>query len=130
MIYEFRVYEVTPGKMEALKKRFETMSIPLFEKHGIKVIGFWESGTMPKNARISKNEYGIIMEAEGTTFEGNELTYMVAFESIEERDGKWKEFRDDPEWHRLKKQSEADGVKMVISESTKILRPAEFSPLQ
>jgi hypothetical protein len=130
MIYEFRTYEVTPGKIESLKKRFQTMSIPLFEKHGIKVIGFWETGTVPKDAKVSKNEYGIIVETSGTVFQGNELTYMVAFESLQERDRKWNEFRDDPEWHRLRKQSEADGVKMVISESTKILRPTEFSPLQ
>ena len=42
MIYEMRVYDIAPGKMAANEKRFEEANVPaLFEKHGMKVVGFW-----------------------------------------------------------------------------------------
>lgn len=130
MIYEFRVYTVAPGKMEALKKRFETMSIPLFEKHGIKVIGFWEGGSIPSDAERIQTEDGIVVITKDTEFDGSELVYMVAFDNIEERDKAWKDFLIDPEWHRLRSESEATEGKMVLGEQTKMLRPTGFSPLK
>ena len=41
MIYELRTYQVVPGKMQNLNDRFANITVPLFEKHGMKVIGFW-----------------------------------------------------------------------------------------
>jgi hypothetical protein len=43
MLYEWRVYKVVPGKMGALNDRFQRITLRLFEKHGIKVVGFWET---------------------------------------------------------------------------------------
>jgi hypothetical protein len=43
MLYEWRVYEVVPGKMGALHARFQNITLRFFEKHGIKVVGFWEA---------------------------------------------------------------------------------------
>jgi hypothetical protein len=40
MIYEWRIYEVMPGKMNLLHDRFQKITLKLFEKHGIKVVGF------------------------------------------------------------------------------------------
>ena len=40
MIYELRTYEVVPGRMPALHKRFAETTLGLFAKHGIKVVGF------------------------------------------------------------------------------------------
>jgi hypothetical protein len=41
MIYELRVYHSVPGRLPALIKRFETVTVRLFEKHGIRQMGFW-----------------------------------------------------------------------------------------
>ena len=41
MIYELRVYHTVPGRLPALVKRFDTITCGLFEKHGIKQVGFW-----------------------------------------------------------------------------------------
>lgn len=60
MIYELRTYQVVPGKMKNLNDRFANITLPLFEKHGMKVIGFWETAI-----------------GEATT---TELIYMLAFE--------------------------------------------------
>jgi hypothetical protein len=37
MIYEWRIYEIVPGKRKALNERFAKNTIRLFEKHGMKV---------------------------------------------------------------------------------------------
>ena len=41
MIYELRVYSCLPGRLPALLKRFETQTLKIWEKHGIKQAGFW-----------------------------------------------------------------------------------------
>ena len=43
MIYEYRVYEAAPGKLEALNSRFRNHTLGIFERHGIKNIGYWTS---------------------------------------------------------------------------------------
>ena len=41
MLYELRVYECVPGRLPDLLKRFDTITLGLWEKHGIKQAGFW-----------------------------------------------------------------------------------------
>ena len=41
MIYEMRSYRAMPGRMPELLKRFDTITLKLFEKHGITQAGFW-----------------------------------------------------------------------------------------
>ena len=36
MIYEMRSYRAMPGRLPDLIKRFDTITLKLFEKHGIK----------------------------------------------------------------------------------------------
>ena len=67
MIYELRVYRCIPNRLPALLKRFETKTIRIWEKHGIREAGFW------------------------TTMIGGshqELTYLLAWESLAERERK------------------------------------------
>ena len=62
MIYEWRVYEIVPGKKKNLNERFAKHTMGLFEKHGMSVVGFWE------------NSIG------GRT---NALYYMLAFKNLD-----------------------------------------------
>ena len=41
MIHELRVYRCVPGRLPDLNRRFETVTLKLFEKHGIRQVGFW-----------------------------------------------------------------------------------------
>ncbi len=41
MIYELRVYKCVPGRLPALINRFATITLKLWDKHGIKQAGFW-----------------------------------------------------------------------------------------
>jgi len=41
MIYELRIYTTLPGRMPNLLSRFENHTLKIWEKHGIKQVGFW-----------------------------------------------------------------------------------------
>jgi NIPSNAP len=41
MIYELRVYKAVPGQMPKLLARFRDKLLPIWERHGIRPIGFW-----------------------------------------------------------------------------------------
>lgn len=36
MLYELRLYHTAPGKLPLLLKRFETITLKFWEKHGIR----------------------------------------------------------------------------------------------
>ena len=107
MIYEWRLYEVMPGKMSALHDRFQKITLKLFEKHGIKVIGFWET---------------II----GTS---NVLYYMIAYENIAHREKAWNAFMADPKWINARQETEKDGP-LVHRVVNMLLKPTSYSPMK
>ncbi len=72
MIYETRVYRCLPGRLPALLKRFETITLKLWEKHGIKQAGFFTTLVGESN---------------------QELTYILAWESLADREKKWARLR-------------------------------------
>ena len=41
MIHELRIYHCVPGRLPALLNRFDTITLKLWEKHGIRQAGFW-----------------------------------------------------------------------------------------
>ena len=41
MILELRVYRCVPGRLPALLKRFENITLKLWDKHGIRPAGFF-----------------------------------------------------------------------------------------
>jgi len=107
VIYELRIYDVIPGKLQALNERFATTTVRIFEKHGIKVVGFWT------------DVVGV----------SNRLTYMVAFDDMAHRDAAWRETLSDPELVQAFAETEKDGPVIARMTNT-LLRPAAYSPLQ
>ena len=108
-VYELRTYHASPGKLDALHARFRDHTCKLFQKHGIEVIGFWTP---------SEGE-----EAKDT------LIYIVAFPSVEAQKKAWQEFRADPEWIKVKADSEKDGSLTTKVES-KNLKATDYSLLR
>ena len=108
MLYQLRTYIIPAGRMPDILRRFETVTMDLFRKHGIDVVGFWT------------------VEDPNP---GRELVYLTRFESQQAADAAWDAFRVDPEWVEAKASSEADGpiVEEVIE---KVLSPAAFSAMQ
>ena len=107
MIYEWRIYEAVPGKMGALNDRFQKITLKLFEKHGIKVVGFWETVV-------------------GTS---NNLYYMLAFENMAHREKAWNAFIADPEWIKARQETEREGP-LVQRVFNMLLRPTSYSPMK
>jgi hypothetical protein len=107
MIYEYRAYYALPGRMPDIQKRFADVTMGLFKKHGIRVIGFWETV-------IGQN---------------NELVYICQFDDLSHRQAAWAAFQADPEWQAARKASEANGplLERVVN---KIWKATSFSPLQ
>ena len=98
-----------PGLLPTLLKRFEADVLPIWEKHGIRQVGFWTTLIGPA-ANVA-------------------LHYMLAWESLAEREVKWGAFVQDPEWARVRDESEKNGP-FVAELSSSILAPTRFSALQ
>jgi len=41
MLYELRIYHCVPGRLPDLLKRFDTITLGIWERHGIQQAGFW-----------------------------------------------------------------------------------------
>ncbi|KIZ43455.1 MULTISPECIES: NIPSNAP family protein [Rhodopseudomonas] len=108
MIYETRVYRCLPGRLPALLNRFETITLKLWEKRGIRPVGFFTTLVGASN---------------------QELTYILAWESLAEREQKWNAFATDPEWLAARAKTEADG-QIVDNIVNQLLQPTSFSALK
>ncbi|MGJ5036408.1 MULTISPECIES: NIPSNAP family protein [unclassified Bradyrhizobium] len=108
MIYESRIYRCIPGRLPALLKRFETTTLKLWEKHGIRPVGFFTT---------------LIGES------NQDLTYFLAWESLAERETKWTKFMSDPDWISARAKSEEDG-QIVANITSQFLVPTAFSALK
>jgi hypothetical protein len=108
MIHELRIYECVPGRLPDLNKRFSTITLKLWEKHGIRQAGFWTT---------------IIGESNQT------LYYMLAWESLAERETKWNAFAADPDWLAARAKTEESGP-IVAKVTNYILGPTPYSSVQ
>ena len=108
MIYELRIYRALPGRMPALLKRFETRTLKIWERMGIRQAGFWTTLIGPSHL---------------------EIVYLLVWESMGERQRKWDEFQADPEWQQALAESEKDGL-IVGNVASSFLNPTKFSALQ
>ncbi|MBM3874531.1 MAG: NIPSNAP family protein [Verrucomicrobia bacterium] len=103
--YELRIYQVAPGKRDALIARFRDHTDRLFARHGIERLGYW----VPVDAT------------------DHSLVFLLAYPSRAERETRWEAFRNDPEWQAARKESEAGGPLLTGSESI-LLSATDYSP--
>jgi NIPSNAP len=107
-VVELRTYTAAPGKLGALNERFRDHTIALFKKHGMEVVGFWEPVDKEAGA-------------------GEKLVYMLSHPSRAAAEANWKAFREDPEWVKVKAESEAGGALTTRIESV-FLAATDYSP--
>jgi hypothetical protein len=107
-VYELRIYTTLPGRLPNLLKRFREHTIALFEKHGMKNIGYWVPQDEPKKS--------------------NMLYYMLAHKSRDAAKQSFDTFRADPAWVKARDASEADG-KIVEKVESIFMDPTDFSKL-
>jgi hypothetical protein len=108
-VFEIRTYTAEPGKLEALHARFRDHTVAIFKKHGMTSVGYFA----PTDDPLSKNT----------------LVYVLAFPSRDAAKKSWDEFRNDPEWQKVQKESEANG-KLVTKVESVFADPTDYSPMK
>ena len=103
--FELRTYYAPPGKLDDLHARFRNHTMELFEKHGIKNVGYWTPLENPEN----------------------KLVFLLAYPSREARETSWRNFMADPKWKSVVQESEANG-KIVSKVEQVFLQTTDYSP--
>ena len=103
-VFELRTYTTIEGRVQQLVTRHRDGAIPLFEKHGMRVVGFWIAADPPRST---------------TT-----LTYILAHESREAADRSWDAFMNDSARDDYEHELIVENVERIFLHST------DFSPIQ
>lgn len=108
MLYELRTYTAMPGRLPDLHRRFVEVTLGYFKKHGIQAVGFWT------------------YELGGSS---DQLLYILAYQSLADREAKWGAFIADQERQAKFAETERNGP-LVRRLTAQMLRPTPYSPIQ
>ena len=108
MLHELRIYHCLPGRLPDLNNRFATVTLKLWDKHGIRPLGFWT-----------------VMIGESSA----ELYYMLEWQDLAERERLWTAFATDPEWLKAKAETEKNG-QLITHFTNTILQPTSYSKMK
>ena len=108
-VFELRTYTAPEGKLPNLNARFRDHTMRIFEKHGMKSVGYW----VPQDAPTKDNT----------------LIYMISHESRDAAKKNWAAFGADPEWQKVSKESQMDG-KIVAGITSVYMDPTDYSPIK
>jgi hypothetical protein len=106
--FELRVYRCAAGRLPDVLARFERVTLKIWERLGIQQAGFFVTAVGQSNC---------------------DLTYLLAWDSVADRQAKWTAFQTDAEWIAARAQSEKNG-QIVESIGNQLLQPVPFSVLQ
>jgi len=109
-VFELRTYTAPPGKLEALKARFRNDTIRIFKRHNMEAIGYW----VPQDPPLHDNT----------------LIYVLMHPSREEATKNWAEFQADPEWQRVRADSQKDGPLTTKTPDSIFMDPTDFSAVK
>lgn len=108
-VFELRTYTAPEGKLPELQGRFRDHTMRIFERHGMKNVGYW----VPQDAPAKDNT----------------LIYIISHESREAAKKSWAAFGADPEWQKVAKESQMNG-KIVAGITSVYMDPADYSPIK
>jgi hypothetical protein len=109
MIYEMRVYSCVPGGLPKLLNRFETTTLHIWARIGLRPAGFFTTMVGPNY---------------------NDLTYLLAWESLAERERLWTAFATDPEWLAARAAHQKEHGEVVANIASSFLSPTAFSTVR
>jgi hypothetical protein len=107
--YELRIYHIHEGKADALRERFGNYTNAIFKKHNMKSIGYWVAEDAPNSQKL--------------------FIYILEHPSRQEAEKNWAAFRADPEWQKVKAESEANGP-LADHEDSYFMDPTSCSALK
>ena len=102
------MYHVNPGKMDALKARFGDHTDALFKRHNMKSVGYW----VPEDAPSAQQLF----------------VYILEHPSRADAIKNWAAFQADPEWKKVKAESEKNGA-LVDHIDNYFMDPTGYSAL-
>jgi hypothetical protein len=108
-VFELRTYTAPEGKLPDLHARFRNHTMRMFERHGIKNVGYW----VPQDAPTKDNT----------------LIYIISHESRAAAKKSWAAFGADPEWQKVAKESQMNG-KIVAGITSVYMDPTDYSPIK
>jgi hypothetical protein len=108
-VFEIRTYTAPEGKLGDLNARFRNHTVAIFKKHNMTSIGYW----VPQDAPNSQNT----------------LIYILAHPNREAAKKAWADFAADPEWQKVRTESEANGRLTTKVESV-FADPTDYSPMK
>jgi hypothetical protein len=88
-VFELRTYTAPAGKLDALNARFRNHTRRIFDKYGMKSVGYWVPADEPRS--------------------GDTLIYILQHDSREAAKKSWDAFRQDTEWKGIATESQKDG---------------------
>ena len=96
------------GRLPDLLKRFDTITLNIWKRHGIEQAGFWTVAIGDSNQA---------------------LYYFLKWDSLADREKKWTAFQADPEWISARAETERNGA-IVARVENHILQPTSFSSVK
>jgi hypothetical protein len=109
-LYELRTYHAATGKLDALLARFRDHTSALFSRHGMSQFGYWVPTEKKDGA-------------------GETLIYILIHKDHANSVESFKAFRADPEWTKVKAESEANGaLTREGGVKSELMVPTDFSP--
>lgn len=108
-VFELRTYTATPGNLDNLHARFRNHTTRIFNKHGMKVVGYWT----PTDPELADDT----------------LVYVLEHASQEAANAAWRAFGQDPEWREVADASNANGPILANVERL-YMTATDYSPLQ
>jgi hypothetical protein len=108
-VFELRTYTAPEGKLPNLQARFRDHTRRIFEKHGMKSVGYW----VPQDGAEHNNT----------------LIYIISHDSREQAKKNWADFQADPEWKKVSAESQVDGP--IVSKVVSVFMDAtDYSPIK
>jgi hypothetical protein len=109
-VFEMRTYTTNEGKLPALETRFRDHTIKFFDRYNMTSIGYW-------------------IPSEGPTSQTT-LVYILAHPSREEAKANWAKFSADPDWKKVRSDSEVGGTILAKPPESVFLKATDYSPIK
>lgn len=108
-VFEMRTYTTPEGKLPNLQARFRDHTIRIFNKHGMRSVGYW----VPQDGAEHNNT----------------LVYIISHDSREQAKKNWADFQADPEWKKVSAESQVDGP--ILAKVVSVFMDAtDYSPIK
>ncbi len=111
--FELRTYTANPGKLENVHARFREHTTSIFSRLGMTNFIYWR----PVADQPAMD---------------NKMVYMLAYPTPAARTTMWQAFSADPEWVKVRTESEKNGA-LLVSQGGVVsiqLTPTDYSPLK